>query len=1035
LQAGIDGMKYPSAIENDNQTGAMNYVVFDDSQVTIHQHVAFSKVKKPPVPPSAFAGDLLKNAADAYKEGETKRSWRETVQGIREYIQDMNLPVRKFEEQVLMIGGKQDNKSKPYRDMSLAFGRQERLYKEFFEDKMKPVLKSISDIVRSNVPGEFILPYVISKEATQRNPRMRAAEIADWAKKNPNEDTATIEEELKNKDYSGVMSFDTKGDYDNPDKLAQAIVAELEGRVGKEMVDNLWDNMRKATTSILDAWEAGGQITPDQKKQYLEEDKYFVPLRGWREGAAKELAYAHGEGFSNSLQHAEGRKSLAENPLAYILHTAFQAIGEQVDNEVKKSMLNLILKNMKPVDEAGMATIKNLYYVKEMGDGGEHEWRPTIDRPSKKMFESGDAVMKLNNDYGRLRKPSQAHEHEVMVRRTDGDVIMIFKDKQLPVAQALNKQNYMIRTIFGKVKDARDMNKGLAGLGVLNNYMKATMTSYNVVFPFTNFLRDIQEASTTQFIEGENPFRLIGNMPGAFPALIRQMAGKQNINIEADRHLKRFYEIGGATGFTHLKTPQDIEKDVDKEIARMVEKGTLKGSMKGVAHHLLSAVTTWNMIFEDATRFSAYLSALKEGFSEEDAAYKGKEATVNFDRKGKGSSAWDAVYAFFNASNQSLQKGFKLAKDHSLRFLAVASSFALVGFIEALMNSLTDDPENPEDNYYNLSPYMRENYLIIPNLPRLIEGKNKGNRYLSIPLSQFWRGFKSVGSIAFDIVNGKMDIQSGITTAMSNFIAGLTAFDIGGFIQNGKPSIAPLVPTVLTPFYENATNRNFMNVAIAKEPFTKEQEKMIAEAHLGKNNVNPAIKFFTDLLFRAGGGDNDTKYFMSKEGVEKKVPEILDYNPSFVENLLKGYTGGTGAVLNDLITTVLQAVTPGEEINFKNVPFVNKFLRQTPEAKWNIISEYYSLKEPVEVHQALEKQYEGQAETGKVMHEKIEKYKKTISNPYYIQYDAIFNTYDKQITELKKDESFNPVDGSKRAIELMEECNDKIKTLKIKYNK
>ena len=250
-----------------------------------------------------------------------------------------------------------------------------------------------------------------------------------------------------------------------------------------------------------------------------------------------------------------------------------------------------------------------------------------------------------------------------------------------------------------------------------------------------------------------------------------------------DQQLEDFYNLGGATGYTHMKSPEEIEKDINKEVARMVRKGTIAGGIGDAGHALLGAVERWNKIFEDATRFSVYLSSLAIGNTKEDAAIDAKEASVNFNRKGKGSKAWDSWFAFWNVALQSMQKNFKLAKDHTGRFSAIASSFVMLGFLEAMMNALTDDDDDPDSSYYNLNSYMRQNYLVIP-LPQIGDLRKKGNKYLSIPLPQFWRGFKSMGSIGFDVATGRMKAGEAVTTALGNFAGGLLPVDIGGFYKS-----------------------------------------------------------------------------------------------------------------------------------------------------------------------------------------------------------------------------------------------------------
>ncbi|HBE43196.1 MAG TPA: hypothetical protein DDW27_18740, partial [Bacteroidales bacterium] len=979
----------------------------------------------------AYNQRLIDQAAEVYKQKETKRTLEETKQGIREYIQDISLPIRKFEEEVLKRGGKQDNQSKPYRDTSLSFGRQEKLYNDFFEDKMKPVLGVVANIKKYGVPGENILPYIICKHAIERNRVFREKELSEFIEKNQGiepDKISDFEMSIQNKDYSGVMPFDREGKYSNPDQLARDIVKEFESEVDKRLINDLWSKLRTANTTILDTWEAGQQISPDQKKEYLDKFKHFVPLRGWREGAAKELAYTRGGGFSHSLRHAEGRKSLADNPLAYILNVEFQAISEQVTNEVNNSMLNLIIRNLGNNEIHELATLKKLYYVKVHLPDGSYEWEPTLTRPTPEMFANKEATTKIYREHERLRAPSQAREHEVIVHKPGGDMVMIFKGRNLPVAQSLNKQNYMYRPLLTILGDdtRKGIHGGLAIMAPLTNILKAAYTSWNVVFPFTNFIRDFQEASITQSIKQGTGLKVIRNYKHAFPSIIRYLVGTPNLNNSIDRSLDEFYKTGGATGYTHLKTPEEIEKDINKEVKRMVRKGTLRGDMTNVAHKFLVGIEHWNRVFEDATRFSVYLTSLAAGNTKEDAASDAKEASVNFNRKGKGSKAWDAWFAFFNVALQSMQKNFALAKNYTGKFSAVALSFITLGFLEAMMNALFDDDE--ETSYYNINPYMRQNYLVIPNIPALIRGEPKGDKYLSIPLPQFWRGFKSMGAIGFDIATKRMNVKDGIMHALGNFGSSLLPVDIEGFWKSGEFSLAPIVPTVVKPLREVGENRNYMGYTIKNEPFTRDQEKILARAGLGKKNVSPAAKFITDMLFRWGGGDSKYKYYYdSYKGKHGKVPGILDINPSTLEHLFKGYTGGTGAVFSDMITTISQGLDPEQDIDFRNTPFINRFIRKIPEAKWDVISEYYELRDDSKVISSLSTNYfkEGQ----------YEKALEITGDQYLMKYVGIFKYYESALNDAKKDTDFDDVEGNYRGISLMRQCISDIKDLKEEYGR
>jgi hypothetical protein len=994
------------------------------------------------------------------------RNLNETIKGFREYIQDIALPLRDMEQEFRRRGAKQDNASKPYRDLSLAFGRYEELYRKYMEDKMDPVLNTISWIVKEGMPRDAILPYIISKHGLERNPAFRKRELAEWNLKeemrvaserakyeNANQNlfpadlanwdiTMHVEsqkrrnaywETIKNKDYSGIKPFDVNNKYENPEDIAQEIVDAFESMVDENLINNLWTNIRGASEATLDTWESGNQISNEQKQDYLAQFKHFVPLRGWREDASKDLDYTQGDGKYKSLIHAKGRGSLADNPLAYMVTVQAQALSEQVDNEVKNSMLNLIVKNLHNNEIHDLATLKKLYYVRETLADGTDEWVPTIEKPSAALYADKRVKTKVYREHEKVRTPKRADAHEVMVRREGGDYVMVFPGKGIKTAQTLNKENYTYRSLFGGLGDTRKgIHGGIAALGPLNNTLKALYTSWNVIFPFTNFLRDAQEAPITHYIKtGSNPLGgekgVYSKYKSSFGAITRRMFDKHDLSTQVDQDLEDFYTFGGATGYTHSMTTEDIEKKIIKQVKRAVRDGQVPGKMLNTLIKVGNGVEMWNGVFEDATRFSIYRASLAAGMTKKDAAYEAKEASVNFNRKGKGSKAWDAWFAFFNVAVQSLQKNFKLAKDYPARFAGVAGSFVAIGFFEAMMNAFSDDDDD-DSSYYNISEYMRENFLIIPNLIGMATGKGKGDKYLSIPLPQFWRGFKSLGAIGFDVMSKRMTLQAGMVNAMTNFAAGMTPIDIGGFYQNGEFSTAPLFPTIVKPWKELADNKNYMGYAIVKEPFTKDQEKKLANAGLGKTNVSPAAKFFTDILFRSGGGDNKTKFYY-KDGKWEKVFVGLDINPSAVEHIMKGYSGGTGGMITDMITTAYQGISPETEVDFKNMPFVNKFIRKTPEAKWNIIADYYNLKEEAGGYADLTKIYESQASEGGTP----DKYNQIASDQRALAIQDIFASYDSDIKELSKDKVKDDVASADQIIVLMKQCLDQVNQYKKAY--
>jgi len=631
----------------------------------------------------------------------------------------------------------------------------------------------------------------------------------------------------------------------------------------------------------------------------------------------------------------------------------------------------------------------------------EEVWDVTLVKPDQELFASGDARAEYYREHMKLRSGFEGLQHEVLVRKDGGDVVVVFSDNLLSTAQAFNRQN-TIYAINGKLYDAVDfkgLSKLFGGFG-LTNFMKGMFTSNNPVFPFTNFFRDLPEASFTLIIADANP-RVIKNVPKAMATVRRKLFGKPNGGI-LDKQLNEFYEVGGATGFTHEKTPEEVEKDLKKELDRILKRDSLHGKMVIHTLNVFEVIRKWNQLFEDTTRFSVYLSSLEAGKSKEDAALDAKEASVNFNRKGKSTKLFDSIWAFFNPAIQAAQKNFKLAKDHPGRFAAVAGAVVLAGFIEALLNELFEE----DDEYNNISEYVRQNYLIA----------GTGKKYIRVPLPQFWRGFHSLGVISYDLMKGKTTAGKAIAQTTLNFLGGLSPVDVPGFWMDGEFSLAPVIPTWAKPVYEaNISNRDFMGSTIAKEPFTKALQEQLASSSLNKKNVNPALKAVTDFLSKDIGGKYGDLKVDVRDGKIKRLNYLLDWNPSKIEHLVSSYLGGAGKVMSDFTTTMLQLLSSNEEVNINNIPFVNSFVRNTPDKKWKVIEKYYDIKALSQNFGAVENYAKRNMDVDKLV---------DISPTKLKQLNIAFGVYDDKITDLIKYYGMDSEEGSKEVTDLMQEAVD-----------
>lgn len=881
---------------------------------------------------------IIQTAREVLDNEPSKKTWKEMFTNFREIIQDRDLPIRDIEKEIVKRGGKQDDSSKPYRDKNLSFGRIEAMWDDFRSDIMKPIYDVIAKYTKKGLSKNDIMIYMIAKHASERNQKIRLDKVEEYKLKHPKatpEEVIEYHNSLKNKDFSGVLALDPNKEFENrPEEFAEKLVEEYEKTIEK---DEFWKVVNKATKYILDRQHKAKMFDDAQYQAYKEGYKYYVPLRGWWEAMEKQLDYHSSVGVGKSMKKAEGRVTLPDDPLVYIEQLAFRTIGEQVTNEVNESMLNLMLNNYK--DNRDLFSVRKIYYIQD----GTGEFIPTTEVPTKEMFQLGLARVEYSGEHEKFRKPQQADEHEVWVNTDNGPYAMVFQD--LETAQAMNNQNNLVRVFWAeKALDAKYFNENflVSPIHRVTGLMKALFTSWNPVFPVTNLMRDFNEAASYMFVTGntKDSAKMVGNLfKDSFRTVGTYLYRKNKFdpkNNELHKYFQEFREDGGQTGFTHSRTTEQIEKDIKKEIS--------KSGHKVDPRKIFDQIERFSQLFEDATRFAAYVTSRKAGLTRKESARVAKEASVNFNRSGKLSKTFDSFYAFFNVAIQSAQKNVKMAKDFPKRFLVATAGWATLGLLMAELNRFLDD----DDEYEQLSDWVRQNYLVIP----------LGDKYLRVPLPQFFRAFYSVGTLVSDVSHGKK-IGKAAGEAGVNLVASLSPIDPGGFRVNDEWSIGPLIPTFVKPIHEIAVNQNYLGARIYKETFTKELEKDLADSQLGKENVNPVIKFFTDGLFETAGGNIESgkKYYRDENGINKRVSEWADWNPSKIEHLLTTYTGGSGKLINDMVTTLNQAFVPNETVDSDNIPYINAFIRKYPEKKWGTMNNYYDMKEKVDEHIKIMKSY------------------------------------------------------------------------------
>lgn len=275
---------------------------------------------------------------------------------IREAWQDSMINVRNLQEVVLkQRGEKAEAWEDAYNEENRMHGRS-RAESEYFTDNFyKPLLEAVNAVAKAaKVSVGDVTEYMMAKHGLERNivfasrdaqkaydkahqkaqeeyeALMKAAFAESDAKKRDAlmrqaqkvkfPDYDELYNHYRGRDYSGLTDLTGKDDVHEAEAEAQRIVADMESRAD---TSELWKATNAATEWTLKKAYESGMMSRDNYDQVRSMFNNYIPLRGWEEDTAGDLYDYVGSGdkgtaFSPTLHKAKGRRSQADNPIAYI---------------------------------------------------------------------------------------------------------------------------------------------------------------------------------------------------------------------------------------------------------------------------------------------------------------------------------------------------------------------------------------------------------------------------------------------------------------------------------------------------------------------------------------------------------------------------------------------------------------------------------------------------------------------------------------------------------------------------------------------
>lgn len=720
-------------------------------------------------------------------------------------------------------------------------------------------------------------------------------------------------------DMAGLTGLMESLDPDAEDftEFAENLVKEFEGK-SINAVDTLWNAVRNMTTATLTYQYEGGIISHEQYVHLRSMYMFYIPLRGW-DGEDSRDFYEYSlspSRFQTVVKEAEGRTSLADDPLANMANMLESAVTIVEKNASKQALVRMAMNR----PNSSLVKVVKLRYQKDRDPNtGEIVWKvvhPAI-KEDATAAEVDAAIEGFNETTKRLVKEGEArtkrNQIEVGVRvlprdKSDHYVTAMFGGEE--VAVVINGNPAAARALNGTNVPKYDQSLRETLGWATRQYAKAH-TTWSPRFVLTNFMRDYGYGSFASFVKygGRYAKRFQGNIHRAawkLPKLLANGTSKltaeqyddfSRIDDQLLRYFVEFLTNGGETGFSRSLSTDEWKKEIATQLDELQGKDPKK-----VVKALTGLLTAANRWAEDIPRFAAYLTSREMGKNVAESIKDAKEITVNFSRHGSGrygNSLIRQSYAFVNASIQgSYNFWVKLAKEHPKRFWPAIGTVFMSGFAIPFLNgwllSLFGDDED-ERNYKYMSRFNKTNRLVLFN------PLGEENGFVTLPIAHELIPAYALGNIAYRRMGNiwwNAEAPQDVETPVAEEVMGalLTAVPLDFISGSSKGiSLRSIVPSIGQPIYDIYHNADFQGRPIYRS------------YDYGNGNTNKWDAAFTKAPIETWDWlvELSRQTSMATEGDGLIKPGVADFhisdgsadvqlnNPAIAQYLLESYLGGS----------------------------------------------------------------------------------------------------------------------------------------------
>lgn len=385
--------------------------------------------------------------------------------------------------------------------------------------------------------------------------------------------------------------------------------------------------------------------------------------------------------------------------------------------------------------------------------------------------------------------------------------------------------------------------------------------------------------------------------------------------------------------------------------------------------NIISKAQDISQLFEQATRLGVYKAGVKKGLSPVEAGFESRESTIDFARRGSQTKDINTTIAFFNAGVQGTDKALRTAIEDPMGFAVKATATITIP-------SLLLHLKNRKDPDFKEIPRWQRDLFWITKI---------GETYVRIP-KPFLYG-QIYGSIA------------------ERFFEYLDTEDPSAFDKLEKSiydSIAPvsgdpaagILATGIKPLVENATNWNFF---LGRKVVPVSREGLLPEEQYGKYTTETA----------------------------KVLGKILKQSPAKIENLAKGWFGGTGkyvleggdVLIRGIRKATKQKVKPRRPRELADIPLIKGFVTRPIGAQSESVQKFYETTRDINAQYSTYTKLMNEGETKKA--EAISKrYPEWAHSKTLDTFAGLLSSFTDQIDSIVKSPKYSEEEKRKRISDL-----------------